>query len=352
MGPVTWWGMHLVHGRAQHYAWGDLSTIPAMLGRNPDGRPWAEWWMGTHPLAPSTVDDGRSLQVVAGDLPYLLKFMAAAIPLSLQTHPDRARAEVGFAREDELGIPRDAPERIYRDPFAKPEMLCAITSFDTLCGFRPVADTMALLHEIGAGDLAAFLEHEHLAATVAALYHRKFDTASTIAACAQHHGREAALVTELDQMYPGDPSVVVTLLLNRVTLEAGEGVFLGPGNMHAYLRGFGVEVMANSDNVVRGGLTIKHVDVPELLDVLDFEPLADPVVRPVEVEPGRFRYDTPHTPFALWRLEIDEPVRHVAGGRQLVLWVSGARHGECVYLAPSETVELHGPATAFVVDEA
>lgn len=343
--------MHRVNGRPQHYAWGDTSMIPAMLGRPADGQPWAEWWMGTHPLAPSTVDDGRPLQAVAGDLPYLLKFMAAAIPLSLQTHPDRARAETGFAHEDDLGIPRDAPERIYRDPFAKPEMLCAITSFDTLCGFRPVTATMALLHEIGAHDLAAILQHEQLPATVAALYHGKFDTASTITACARHDGREAALVTELDTMYPGDPSVAVTLLLNRVMLQTGEAVFLGPGNMHAYLRGFGVEVMANSDNVVRGGLTVKHVDVPELLDVLDITPLADPVVRPVEVSPGRFRYDTPDTPFAIWRFEIDEPVSHVAGGRELLLWTSGTRHGECVYLAPGDAVELHGPATVFVVDE-
>ena len=131
--------------------------------------------MGTHPLAPSTLDDGSPLESVAGELPYLLKLMAAAQPLSLQTHPDRITAEAGFEREEELGIPRDSPQRIYRDPFAKPEMLCALTTFDTLCGFRPVDNTISLLREIDARDLAEFLQHEKLATTVAALYRGEFD---------------------------------------------------------------------------------------------------------------------------------------------------------------------------------
>ncbi len=309
--------------------------------------------MGTHPLAPSTIDDGTPLRTVAGDLPYLLKLMAAAQPLSLQTHPDLRHAETGFEREEQQGVARDSPERIYRDPFAKPEMLCALTSFDTLCGFRPVDDTVSLLHEIDAHDLAVFLQHEKLATTVAALYHRTFDTTSTIAACRRHDRVEAQLVSELEMTYPSDPSVVVTLMLNRVTLTAGEAVFLGPGNLHAYLRGFGVEVMGNSDNVVRGGLTVKHVDVEELLDVLDFEPLADPVVRPTEVEPGRWRYDTPQTPFVMWRHELDdgEVHRHHTTGRELLLWVRGLDRGECAFMAPGETTELRGPCTVFAVEE-
>ena len=345
--------MHTVHGRAQHYAWGDLSAIPDLLGRAPDGRPWAEWWMGTHPVAPSTLDDGSALQTVSGELPYLLKLMAAAQPLSLQTHPGRARAESGFQLEEQRGVARDSPDRIYRDPFAKPEMLCALTSFDTLCGFRPVDDTVSLLQEIGANDLAFLLRHEHLAGTVAALYHHSFDTASTIAACRRNDSVEARLVAELETMYPGDPSVVVTLLLNRVMLAKGEAVFLGPGNMHAYLHGFGVEIMANSDNIVRGGLTAKHVDVEELLDVLDFEPLEDPVVTPTEVDTGRWRYDTPHTPFVVWRLELDhgQTEQHHAAGRELLLWVHGRRTGECVFMAPGDTADLRGPCTVFAVAE-
>ena len=343
----------MVHGRAQHYAWGDESAIPEMVGESPDGQPWAEWWMGTHPLAPSSIDGGASLQSVSGDLPYLLKFMAAARPLSLQTHPDRHQAAAGFEREEQLGIPRDSPTRTYRDPYAKPEMLCALTTFDTLCGFRPVDDTVSLLHELDAHDLAVYLQHEKLATTVAALYRGELDITSTITACRQLDRDEANLVTALANAYPGDPSVVVTLLLNRVLLHTGEGVFLGPGNMHAYLRGFGVEVMANSDNVVRGGMTVKHVDVEELLAVLDFEPLYHPVVRATEIDPGCWRYDTPNTPFAVSRFELrdGERRRHHAAGRELLLWVTGSQHGECRYLAATEAVELNGPATIFLVEE-
>jgi mannose-6-phosphate isomerase len=343
--------MRTVLGHAQHYAWGDHSLIPALLAVPADGRPWAEWWLGTHPGAPSTLDNGQPLQSVSGDLPYLLKLLAAAQPLSLQTHPDAERARAGFDREEALGVPRSAAERIYRDPFAKPELLCALTPFDTLCGFRPVDDTVSLLHEIDAHDLAVFLQHEKLATTVASLYRGQFDIASTIKSCAGHDRAEAALVTELAAIYPGDPSVVITLLLNRVVLAPGEAVFLGPGNLHAYLHGFGVEIMGSSDNVVRGGLTPKHVDVEELLAVLDFTPLDDPVVRAAEREPGHWRYDTPATPFRLWRFEIDKPWVHRASDHELLLWTAGDRQGQCVYLAASETIELAGPATVFRVEE-
>jgi mannose-6-phosphate isomerase len=309
--------------------------------------------MGTHSFAPSTIDDGASLQSVAGDLPYLLKLMAAAEPLSLQTHPDSRQADAGFAREEAQGIPRDSPVRVYRDSRAKPEMLCALTTFDTLCGFRPVDATISLLRRIGAFALADLVEHEKLATVVATLYHREFDISGTIAACARAAGPEADLVTELASTYPGDPSVVITLLLNRVMLTRGEGVFLGPGNLHAYLRGLGVEIMSNSDNVVRGGMTVKHVDVDELLEVLDFEPLDDPVVRPVEVQSGRWRYNTPDTPFVLWRFEVGagQTMIHRAVGRELLLWVEGPDRGQCRYLAARDTIELAGPATVFRVEE-
>ena len=344
--------MHQVRGRAQHYAWGSPTAIPDLLDVPPDGRPWAEWWMGTHHLAPSTVDDGRPLQAVAGELPYLLKLMAAAHPLSLQTHPDRARAEAGFARENHAGIPLDAPNRIYRDRFAKPELLCAVEPFDTLSGFRPVRRTIEILLRLGAADLAGLLERDTLADAVGAIYRREFDITATLNACQRHDTREAALVNELAATYPGDPSVVVTLLLNRVLLAPGDAVFLGPGNLHAYLRGFGVEIMANSDNVIRGGLTVKHIDVDELLEVLDFQPLEQPRVRPVEVEPGRWRYDTPNAPFTLWRFDVtDTPVEHKASGRELLLWVAGDQRGECDYVDPGETITLEGPATVFRVEE-
>jgi mannose-6-phosphate isomerase len=258
-----------VTGVVQHYAWGDPVSIPELLGVPSDGEPWAELWFGTHPGAPSTVDGGAPLSDVAGELPYLLKVLAAGEALSLQTHPSAEQAARGFAREEAAGIARDAPERTYRDPDAKPELLCALTPFDALCGFRPVAATSALLRRIGAVDLARVLERDGLRSTVTALYRGEIDTASTVAACQRRDEPEAQLVRSLAAQYPDDPSVVVTLLLHRVHLRPGEAIFLGPGNLHAYLHGVGVEIMGASDNVVRGGLTVKHVDVDELLDVLD-----------------------------------------------------------------------------------
>ena len=345
--------MRSVHGVAQHYAWGDRSAIPQILGRPVDGRPWAEWWLGTHPSAPSTLDTGAALSTVSGDLPYLLKLLAAAEPLSLQTHPDSSTAAAGFAREEAEGLAIDAAARIYRDPFAKPELLCALTAFDTLCGFRPVAATAELLFDIGAFDLRDQLLGVGLEATVAALYRGRLSPASALEACIAHPSPEAQLVNALAAQYPGDASVVITLLLNRVLLQPGEAIFLGPGNLHAYLHGVGVEVMGASDNVVRGGLTVKHVDVEELLAVLRYQPLADPVVRAVEVEPGRWRYPTPDAPFELWRFEIADRVTHTSQGDELLLCTSGHTgplvQGQAAYLARGESVTLEGPSTVFRV---
>jgi len=348
--------MRQIRGVAQHYAWGDPTAIPRILGRSADGLPWAEWWLGTHPAAPAHLDGGATLASVAGELPYLLKLLAAAEPLSLQTHPDTATAEAGFAREQAEGIELGDAHRIYRDPFAKPELLCALTPFDTLCGFRPAGDTEALLHRIGADDLALALRHDGLRATVAGLYRGTLDPLPTITACtAQPQLAEAALVTRLDTLYPGEPSVAITLLLNRVLLQPGEAIFLGPGNLHAYLHGVGVEIMGASDNVVRGGLTRKHVDVDELLAVLRFDALPNPVVRPVEELPGRWRYPTPNQPFELWRFEVVGSMPHTARGRELLLCTSGdagpLHHGEAAYLAPGEMVVLEGPSTVFRVSQ-
>jgi mannose-6-phosphate isomerase len=188
---------------------------------------------------------------------------------------------------------------------------------------------------------------------VAALYEHRLDTAGTIGACQTHRSLEAQLVCALDRQYPGEPSVVVTLLLNRVRLQPGEAIFLGPGNLHAYLHGLGVEVMGASDNVVRGGLTVKHVDVSELLRVLRYEPLADPVVRAEERSAGCWCYPTPSAPFELWRFDIDGSFQHVAESHELLTCTAGdagaLRQGDTCYLAPGEGVVLTGNATVFRV---
>jgi mannose-6-phosphate isomerase len=347
--------VQLISGVAQHYAWGDPTFIPRLLGIEPDGRPYAELWFGTHPGGPATLEGSLSLRSAAGELPYLLKILAAAEPLSLQTHPTRQQAEQGFAREERDGPAVDGNTRIYRDRQPKPELLCALTPFSALCGFRTVERTIDLLRSLELDSLAERLARDGLRTTVAALFDDSFELAPIVDAC---HGRlepEAQLVDELAQQYRGDPSVAVTLLLNRVVLAPDEAIYLGPGNLHAYLEGAAVEIMGASDNVIRGGLTPKHVDVRELLDVLSIEPLDDPRTVPLETEPGVWCYDTPDTPFRLWRWEIDGERTHTASGREMLLCTAGStsvlESGQVAYLAPGERATLTGNATVFRVEE-
>jgi mannose-6-phosphate isomerase len=347
--------MQLVSGVVQHYAWGDQDFIPSLLGVAADGRPWAELWLGTHGGGPGVLGDGTTLVGTTGELPYLLKVLAAAEALSLQTHPSREQAEAGFAREEAGGPALDSPTRIYRDPFPKPELICALTPFDALCGFRPVHASAALLDELALPALATQLRRDGLPAMVDGLYRGTVPFEPIVAACAGHVLAEPRLVTRLAAQYPDDPSVAVTLLLHRVHLAPGEAIFLGPGNLHAYLEGAGIEIMSASDNVVRGGMTPKHVDVDELLRVLDIRPIADPRVHPVEDGPGRWRYDTPDTPFRLWRFEVAGSLEHTATGRELLVCADGATdvlpRGASAVLLPGETVRLTGIATVFRVEE-
>ena len=348
--------MELISGIVQHYAWGDSAFIPHLLGVRADDQPWAELWFGTHAGGPATVVGDGPLHALCGDLPYLLKVLAAAEPLSLQTHPDAARAAAGFAREEAASIPVDASYRTYRDPYPKPELICALTSFEALCGFRPVDQTVALLRELGAADLAELVAYTGLPNTVATLYRGSGPVEATLAACVGRAEPEAQLVNTLAKQYPDDPSVVVTLLLNRITLEPGEAIFLGPGNLHAYLHGVGIEIMGASDNVVRGGLTSKHIDIEELLAVLDTTPLLEPRTPASAHGPGNWCYETGDTPFRLWRHEIDDTFTHTATGRELVLCTDGGTdhlaRGQAGYLAPGETITLTGEATVFRVEEA
>lgn len=316
--------MQSVTGVVQHYDWGDHEFIPRLFGHPPDGRPWAELWLGTHPNGPTRLGDGRLLSDVTGSLPYLLKVLAAARPLSLQTHPNADQAKAGFH------------VRTYPDPYPKPELLCALTPFEAFCGVRPIDETVAMLDEIGLGRLGAAFENSGVAETVDALLRRKLNIAPIIEACAGHDRPEARWATRLAEQYPDDPSVVVTLLLNYVQLEAGEAIQLGPGNLHAYLSGAGIELMGASDNVVRAGLTTKPVDVDTLLDVMDPTPLLDPVMTEARV------YPLAGTSIQLLRLV--GPAERSAKSHELVVMVPG-RTG---YLAPGEQLEIAAGETAFI----
>lgn len=312
------------------YAWGSPTAISEVLGTEPSGGPEAELWLGAHPGAPTPIADPARVgghadlerwlaaePVALGEhasLPFLLKVLAAAQPLSLQAHPDLARAAAGFAAENARGVPLDAPYRNYKDPLHKPELIVALRDgFEALCGFRELAGTDALLAELveaapdpaAAALISSFRDRlgapDGLRDTVQLLLERLpgglLDALVAAAAApgTRTFAAERAVVGRLAAAYPGDPGIAVALLLNLVSLRTGEALYLPAGNIHAYLDGIGVELMAASDNVLRGGLTPKHVDVPELLDVLEFEPRPVPWLVPTEIGDGLslFRPDVP-----------------------------------------------------------
>ena len=283
------------------YAWGSETDIPALLGRQPDGRPQAELWLGAHPGAPATVDGVGLDRVLAEDpalaggaLPFLMKVLAAGSPLSLQVHPNRHQAAAGFQRENDAGLAVGDPRRSYPDPEHKPEMIVAITPFVALCGFRPPRDAADDLAELidpdaeVASELLALLrasdEHEALRGAVELILSGRPQVrelaAQLVAAAKDRPGRLADTVRRAAD-FGDDPGVLATALLNRVDLEPGQALYLDAGSVHAYLQGLGIEAMAPSDNVLRGGLTPKHIDVPGLLEIVRFAAV-EPHTVPVE----------------------------------------------------------------------
>lgn len=380
------------------YAWGSTTAIAELLGREPSGGPEAELWLGAHPDSPSRVPGGEGLdQVIAGDpaqflgaesvaafgprLPFLMKVLAAAEPLSLQVHPSLAQAREGFAREEAVGVPRDAAWRNYKDDNHKPEMILALTPFRALCGFRPVEQSVALFEALAAGAahddareyaaeiVAALRGAEPLRAAFATLLAGGDGLAAAttslravvdgLATDDPHHTALAA-AADLQDRYPGDPGVLVSLLLHLVDLTPGDAIHLPAGNVHAYLEGLGIEVMANSDNVLRGGLTPKHVDVPELLATVDFTPLPEvPRTPREETLLGQEVFTPPFREFALQRIELREGSEHVAvrqDGGTVVLVVRGAlrldspqgelilQRGESAFIPASEDPVTAHPA--------
>lgn len=304
------------------YAWGSTTAIPELLGTAPTGEPQAELWMGAHPGAPSRTERGALNELIAADpvrelgeqavekfgprLPFLLKLLAAGAPLSLQVHPDLEQAKAGYAAEEAAGIPVDAPHRMYKDANHKPELICALTPFDGLCGFRAPVEAADLIAALGVDSLKPYVDllHAHpeeaalrevLTALLTADREEMAHTVAQAAAAADRLGGDHAPFAGLAHHYPGDPGVIAAMLLNRVRLQPGEALYLGAGVPHAYLDGLGVEIMANSDNVLRCGLTPKHVDVPELLRIVRFEPNESAVLRPEASPPAKRSTRPPST---------------------------------------------------------
>jgi mannose-6-phosphate isomerase len=335
--PLTSQPMWQLTSAVRFYPWGSRTVIPELLGLpSPADRPYAELWMGAHPDEPSLLADGRPLDAaIAAEpdrllgapvaerfgarLPFLLKVLAADQPLSLQAHPTSEQAQAGFAAEEAAGIPHDDPTRTFKDPYHKPELLLALTTFEALCGFRPVEESLHCLAKLQVPVLKptiAALARGGLRAAIPQLLalssERRSELVEAVAAKAASfvaaHDPEFIntyrWAAALAETYPGDPGVVISLMCNHLKLAPGEAVYLPAGNLHAYLCGAGVEVMASSDNVLRGGLTGKHVDLAALMEVLDFSDGRVPVLHPV-LGPGGLRYPVPVQDFDLTRCELD-----------------------------------------------
>ncbi|MFE2916970.1 mannose-6-phosphate isomerase, class I [Kitasatospora indigofera] len=389
----------LLSNEIRPYAWGSTTAIAELTGRTPTGLPEAELWMGAHPGAPSLLDRGDGpeplTEVIARDpgrelgepagrrfggrLPFLLKILAARQALSVQVHPSNEQARAGYAAEQAAGIPLDAPHRIYKDPHHKPELICALDDFDALCGFREPAATARLLAPLDAPALAPWLDVLRTAEPPTALRtvltealggdrERGVRAAAELAPALEQAARQGgpdapayAAFAAAARDYPGDPGLVAALLLNHVRLRPGQALFLDARVPHAYLRGTGVEIMANSDNVLRCGLTPKHVDVAALTGIVDFRPSAPAFVRATAGADGELHYPAPAAEFALSRLDVLGSATVDGRGPQILFCVDGTAElvqhpGGPVALGRGDSVfvpgtgapaELRGTATLY-----
>lgn len=389
------------------YAWGSTTAIPALLGVAPTGEPQAEMWMGAHPGAPSRIartgatstasapaeqaaaeqplTEQALTDVIAADpvgelgaatvekfgprLPFLLKLLAAGAPLSLQVHPNLDQARAGYADEERRSVPIDAPHRTYKDANHKPELVCALTPFDGLCGFRRPLEAAEAMEGLGVDSLKPYADllraqpeedalREVLTAILIADPEEMADTVAAAAAAAERLGGAYAPYARIAHHFPGDAGVIAAMLLNYVRLQPGEALFLGAGVPHAYLDGLGVEIMANSDNVLRCGLTPKHIDVPELLRIVRFEATDPGILRPEASPLGEELYETPVDEFRLSRFDLSAgvaPVDLTAPTPQILLCAAGTPRtgelalgpGESVFVPAGEPVRVSGTGTLF-----
>jgi mannose-6-phosphate isomerase len=393
--------MLLLRNEIQQYAWGSRTKIADLLGQpSPAPAPQAEIWMGAHPSAPSSVmrrgawqpltswieeEPGvvlgeRVRQAYGSGLPFLLKVLAVENPLSLQAHPSFAQARAGFEKEQAAGIPLTARNRKYKDTNHKPELLCAMTPFDALCGFRRAEDTLRLLDALDVPDLKPFaamirlepgpagLQAAFSALMVGPRSEKQALAEKTAEACESLRRRGSAFEAELGwatriaALYPGDVGVACALLLNLVRLEPGQAFYLPVGRLHAYLQGMGVEIMASSDNVLRGGLTQKHIDPDELSHVLDFHDGKVPVLAGEQRRPGERVFSTPAPEFELSMLDLSGTKLAVSSrvGPEILLCTAGNvtasdeqgevsfGRGESAFVTGSEGVyEIDGAGRVF-----
>jgi mannose-6-phosphate isomerase len=367
-----------ISGEVKNFSWGSKHLIQDQLGLGPTNQQVAEVWFGTHDGGQSKLlPSGQNLsEAVGSKLSFLVKFLAADSPLSIQVHPNALQAKAGFAKENAAGIDLADPKRNYKDDSHKPEILIALSAFKALCGFRPRAEILEIFlafseSEARFGELAALLATD---ASLEEIFSELLEDsalagrfASSVAGLDIDSISEQArlLVVDLLGKYPGETGALVSLLLNFIQLAPGEAIYLPAGNLHAYLSGLGLEVMAASDNVIRGGLTSKHIDKAELRNITDFSELAEPKVSPKKLAEGLVEYPVSASEFRVYRAQIsganlladiDLPAAAV------IVCVSGEiavgtsleerevlKKGEVVFVSEAKKFSLSGSGEVFVV---
>jgi mannose-6-phosphate isomerase len=329
-------------GVVKNYDWGDTTSIATALGMAPSSAPIAEYWWGTHPQGSSRVDTTGEVNLSdeIGSLKVLVKLLACNQPLSLQTHPTVNQAVTGFAKEDSMGIPRDSASRMYRDESDKPEMLIALTPFEALCGFTDVDSAVERLRTMNWHDEADILEQNGMHGYLSWAF-EQHDTPSMSDA--------PTWLQNIATQHPTDCGLRVAPLLHHVTLKPGEAICLPAGNLHAYLHGFGLEVMSSSDNIIRAGFTTKHVDIAELLRIVDVTPLAHPVVSPSHVD-GHDVYPSPSPAFSVSRATSGSLTLSASNNHRIVVIINTGST-EAFVVATGETASFTSDGSIWIITQ-
>lgn len=375
------------------YDWGSKESIPAILGQETGTKPIAELWMSAHPSSPSKlILDTKSQSLehwiaedpinrlgtdaasqFQGKLPFLLKILAAAKPLSIQAHPNEKQALKGFQRENHQNIPLAAAERTYKDPHHKPELICALTPFEALNGFRPwneIHENFSLLQHKGITQLIKAHENKSPKEAIKGLFidlinqeeHTKTSWAKYLHDWAnnqKNHPLKDVIISTY-HFFPGDIGIFTLFMLNYVVLQPGQAMFLNSCRFHAYLKGTGIEIMANSDNVLRAGLTKKHVNIPELAQIIDFQP-SRPEIQSTAFNSDFTEYHSEAKEFQLLRFDMDGKKNYSTHNGEILLVVKGQleilnqseklllNQGESVFLCPRlKNIRFQGRCLFFI----
>jgi len=345
--------IYKLHNQFKHYEWGSPDLIPQFLDiRNKSTGsilPYAEMWMGTHSGAPSQIEtnpaEKQSLSEIAGELPFLFKLIAVEKQLSIQVHPTKEQAEKGFEREEMSGLPVKAPTRNYKDINHKPEIICAISPFSLMAGFRECKNIYESFEELASnlpqlkemirlllkplekGLLTVFFRILYSFSKLERDYICKLISEKEDVIGEKISSGQWDMMKKFSRLYPAGASVLSPLYLNLLTLSPGQAIYVPAGVLHSYTSGFGVELMAASDNVLRGGLTPKYIDIPQFISILDFNPYLPAVLTPGD-SPW-FSYQTPCKEFSLTLMRSSGEENVFLGKESICLVTEGELNVSC-----------------------